>query len=232
MYDDSEFAVPVGSFRVPVEPPDTDPDQIPLEQICINSDWLQMLRGAALQLLLEATWKIEPPDPDILALTQARVFNLLGLLQDGSCQRYFCDWHFEGSVSQHTTLYDAYDFEGFIGIKPTAYVTDLEFTGQRTDFVLNYSEWLYVHFDSGDACNGHISNIHVVGNTVFTTHIEVNYYDHHGNFIYGEGVDGYVYDLTDNMPDGILAGQVQVTLNTSFVVICATGTGKGTTAVG
>lgn len=73
MFPNSPYAHPVGSFRVPVDPPTTEPDGSPLVTVRINSSWLPYIRGALQQLLLQSTWNA---DETALELVQERVYRL------------------------------------------------------------------------------------------------------------------------------------------------------------
>lgn len=83
MYPDSVFNEPVSSYQSPIDVLSVEPDDAPLETVCVNSSWLELLRGCAKQLLLQTTWNTS--DPDALNLAQQRAFNLIDLLQEGKC---------------------------------------------------------------------------------------------------------------------------------------------------
>lgn len=74
MYPPSPFAVPIGSFQTPVQPPSTDPSEGPLFYIPVNCDWMPYVAGALQQLLLQTTWA---GTPDEIALAQNRAFNII-----------------------------------------------------------------------------------------------------------------------------------------------------------
>jgi len=80
MYPDSPFAIPVGSFRVPVKPPGVDPDQN-LIGIAVSKDWLPYIIGALKQLLLETTWITSSPEE--LNTVQGQAFNLIYMIGQG-----------------------------------------------------------------------------------------------------------------------------------------------------
>jgi hypothetical protein len=83
MYPDSPYAVPIGSFRVPVKPPTVDPDQN-LVCLSVSADWLPLILGALKQLLLQATWAVDTPEE--LQLAQQRAFDLIyRFSQAGPC---------------------------------------------------------------------------------------------------------------------------------------------------
>jgi hypothetical protein len=77
MFQPSAFAVPVGSFQQPVNPPAVDADAPQLVYVGLNCDWLPYITGALTQLLLQSTWIVS--DPAQLQLVQDRVFNLIAL---------------------------------------------------------------------------------------------------------------------------------------------------------
>jgi hypothetical protein len=77
----SPFAVPVGSFPIPVVPPTVDADAAPLVYVGLNCDWMPYITGALTQLLLQSTWEVDTPDE--LQLVQDRAWNLINLF---NCQ--------------------------------------------------------------------------------------------------------------------------------------------------
>lgn len=81
MWPDSAYAVPIGSFRVPVVIPDIDPDAAPLVTVCFNAAWLPYVLGCLKQLMLQATW--QTTDPDVLNQVQGRAANLMYLFIQG-----------------------------------------------------------------------------------------------------------------------------------------------------
>lgn len=81
MFQPSPFAVPVGSFQIPVEPPTVDADAAPLVYVGLNCEWMPYITGALTQLLLQSTWEVDTPEA--LQLVQDRVFNLINLF---NCQ--------------------------------------------------------------------------------------------------------------------------------------------------
>jgi len=87
MFPNSPFAHAVGSFRTPVQPPDSEPDSGPLSSISINCDWLPFIRGALTQLLLQSTWKT-----DIVSLetTQKRAWRLINMFAEMDCEMCDC----------------------------------------------------------------------------------------------------------------------------------------------
>lgn len=75
MYPPSPYALSRGSFQTPVTPPTTQPGDSPLQQVCVNQDWLPFIVGALKQLELQATWVV--PDDNSLLDVQGRVFDLM-----------------------------------------------------------------------------------------------------------------------------------------------------------
>jgi len=64
----------VGSFQVPVLPPDVDPDEGDQVLVCFSTAWLPLVVGALQQLTLQATWK---GDDDTVLLAQMRAMMLI-----------------------------------------------------------------------------------------------------------------------------------------------------------
>jgi hypothetical protein len=100
MYPNSPYAVPVGSFRVPVVPPSADVTDN-LITVAISKDWLPFVLGAMKQLLLETTWVVETPE--VLDVVQAKAFNLIQMLatpvkaqECGDCECDEMTWRQEG----------------------------------------------------------------------------------------------------------------------------------------
>lgn len=83
------FAPSVGSFQVPVTPPDVDPDEGELMTVCFNAAWLPFVLGALQQLTLQATWSGN--DAAVL-LAQSRAQTLLAMFgsPDGGCSDTVC----------------------------------------------------------------------------------------------------------------------------------------------
>lgn len=83
------FAPSVGSFQVPVTPPDIDPDEGELLTVCFNAAWLPFVLGALQQLTLQATWS---GDDDTVLLAQSRAQMLLAMVgsPDGGCNDTVC----------------------------------------------------------------------------------------------------------------------------------------------
>lgn len=79
MFQDSPYAHPVGSFQFPVPIVDVDPGTGTPAVITVDCEWIPYIIGALKQLLLQSTWRTE--DPEVLALQQQRVFNLIDLFQ-------------------------------------------------------------------------------------------------------------------------------------------------------
>lgn len=81
MYPDQDYASSRGSFAFPVVPPTVDADSSPGLTLTVACAWLPYIRGALYQLLLQATWDTDAAG---LALTQARVWNLIDLFVECS----------------------------------------------------------------------------------------------------------------------------------------------------
>lgn len=95
MFPDSPYAVPVGSFPIPQEPPTTDPTQGPFVCWQVNRDWLPFVVGAMQQLLLQTTWLTDIVSLDV---TQARVWSLIFSLQNSlPCERLSSSWSSGGA---------------------------------------------------------------------------------------------------------------------------------------
>lgn len=80
MYPDQEFAQARGSFLRPVPAPLVAPDASPTKTVSVNCQWLPYVRGALMQLLLQATWQVG--DPGALLLAQERAFALINLFSE------------------------------------------------------------------------------------------------------------------------------------------------------
>jgi hypothetical protein len=94
LWPDQPYAPARGSFERPVLPPLVDPDTAPTLTVAVNCEWLPFIRGALMQLLLQATWTVS--DPAELTLTQARVFSLIDLFQEcgSSVVPFACPYDF------------------------------------------------------------------------------------------------------------------------------------------
>lgn len=97
MWPDAEFAGPRGSFLRPVPLPLQDPGALPVQTIQVNCNWLPVIRGALMQLLLQATWQYT--DPADLQRVQDRVFLLISYFSEctGSALAFACPYDFEAS---------------------------------------------------------------------------------------------------------------------------------------
>lgn len=97
MWLDQGYAEGRGSFLRPVLPPSADPGSSPTKTISINCQWLPYIRGALLQLVLEATWR--QPDVDV-DLAQARAMTLISLFDEcgTSVLPISCDYDFTRHV--------------------------------------------------------------------------------------------------------------------------------------
>jgi len=98
VYPDEPFAEGRGSFLRPVLPPPFEPGASPTKTVAVNCSWLPYIRGALMQLLLQATWKTD--DPAALLLAQERVFNLIDLFTEcsSSIDAFSCDYDIESSL--------------------------------------------------------------------------------------------------------------------------------------
>ena len=96
MWPDSLFAVPRGSFGIPVLPPSGEPDASPTKTVSVSCEWLPYIRGALQQLLLQSTWNTS--DPAVLLIAQARAANLIALFDEcsGSPYPFACPFPFAG----------------------------------------------------------------------------------------------------------------------------------------
>lgn len=83
------FPPSVGSFQVPVEAPDSDPDDGDQVTICFAEAWLPFVLGALQQLTLQATWS---GDEATVLLAQSRAMLLLSMVgsADGGCTGSTC----------------------------------------------------------------------------------------------------------------------------------------------
>ena len=103
MFQDSPFAPSRGSFQTPVLPPATDPDAAPTKNFAINCSWLPFIRGALLQLVLQASWKADEP---LLTLTQERAMTLISMFQEcpSALIPFLCSGDFGVSPSPFATI--------------------------------------------------------------------------------------------------------------------------------
>ena len=102
MFRDAPWAPAKGSFGTPVVPPSVDPDASPNRTFTISCQWLPFIRGALLQLLLQATWKAEGDD---LTLAQQRAMTLISMFDECS-QAYIpfaCQGDFRDNASPFST---------------------------------------------------------------------------------------------------------------------------------
>lgn len=83
MFSDDFSKEPLSSFQFPIGVLSVEPDDTPLETVCINTSWLELLRGCAKQLLQDTTWDTD--DINDLNLALQRANNLIDLLQDDKC---------------------------------------------------------------------------------------------------------------------------------------------------
>jgi len=78
---DELYAPSRGSFGVPVVPPTVDCDSAPTTSLTLSCEWVPFVRGALMQLLLQATWKTDAAG---LLITQQRVQTLISQLAECS----------------------------------------------------------------------------------------------------------------------------------------------------
>lgn len=81
MWPDTPWAPAKGSFSTPVLPPTVDPDASPTKSLAVSCAWLPFIRGALLQLVLQATWK---ETGDALTLAQMRAMTLISMFDECS----------------------------------------------------------------------------------------------------------------------------------------------------
>lgn len=79
MWPDSSFAPPRGSFQTPVLQPSSKPTDEPTKTISINCQWLPYIRGALMQLVLQATWV--PTDAGVTDV-QMRAMTLISMFTE------------------------------------------------------------------------------------------------------------------------------------------------------
>lgn len=95
MWPDQEYAPSRGSFTTPVLPPSTDPRDSPTKTVEVNCQWLPYIRGALMQLVLQATWI--PTDVGFTDI-QMRAMTLIDLFKecDTSVLPIACPYPFFG----------------------------------------------------------------------------------------------------------------------------------------
>jgi len=98
VWPDSVFAVPKPSFGVPVPAPVADPLTGGGNEYHIACDWLPVVRGALLQLVLQTTWETDIIPLDI---TQQRAMSLIASLTEctGSEVAFACPYDFAQGAS-------------------------------------------------------------------------------------------------------------------------------------
>jgi len=79
----------IGSFQVPVAPPEVDPDAEPLVTVCFSADWLSYVVGALQQLTLQATWLGDESDVQ-LASDRAQLLIAMFGSSSGGCVNGLC----------------------------------------------------------------------------------------------------------------------------------------------
>jgi hypothetical protein len=96
LWRDSVFAVPKPSFGAPVPAPIADPLTGGGNNYHIACDWLPVVRGALLQLVLQATWQTDVIPLDI---TQGRAMSLIASLTEceGAEVPFACPYDFTTS---------------------------------------------------------------------------------------------------------------------------------------
>jgi len=103
MFPDEPFAEGRGSFLRPVPMPTVDPGAAPTQSVEVSCQWLPYIRGALMQLLLQASWVEGSGDLD---QTQGRVFNLIDLFTECSSSEppFSCLADFRTSASPFGTI--------------------------------------------------------------------------------------------------------------------------------
>lgn len=86
---DNPYPRSIGSFQVPVLPPEVDPDASPLTTVCFSSDWLPLVIGALQQLTLQATWQGDAADVQLASDRAQLLISMFGAA-DGGCQTGLC----------------------------------------------------------------------------------------------------------------------------------------------
>lgn len=95
MFPDRANPPTTSSFQFPVAPPPDDAPGDPFQTVQIPCKWLPYVRGALMQLLVQATWKT-----DDWTTVQNRVFNLIGAFQEcGGGPPFECDYDFSTGPS-------------------------------------------------------------------------------------------------------------------------------------
>lgn len=114
MWPDEPFAEGRGSFLRPVPMPQFDPNVEPLVTVSFSCEWLPYVRGALMQLLLQATWQEGTGD---LTQTQQRVFDLIDLMGDcdSGLTPFNCFADFLSGPGGFGTITDSWPFGGAIG---------------------------------------------------------------------------------------------------------------------
>lgn len=222
MYPDSEFAHSIGSFQVPVPLPSAGPDVEPFETICIASEWLPYLRGAAKQLLLQSTW--DTTDPGMIVVAQEWAFSLIGMLQDGSCAPIIPIWDFGFGIDTNCTIYSDYGFEFQIDAKPKSPYRNRVLVVVNNLFPAVASNTVFAALDAGGSVDVQWDNLNV--NVGLDSTITVTYYDRDHNELFSESVFSFIYQLRTLHPDGIVAAFATVDTDSSLIVIEVTGHGN------
>jgi len=104
LYRDEPWAPARGSFGTPVLPPTVDPDASPTKAFTISCQWLPFIRGALLQLVLQATWKTD--DPAVRLLAQQRAMLLIAMFDE--CTSLQVPFACEGDVRLNQNPYGTF----------------------------------------------------------------------------------------------------------------------------
>ena len=121
MFPNSAYAVPTGSFNVPIAPPTTDPDTSPYTDIRVSCEWLPFIRACLQQLLLQTSW-----DTDAAGLEQVqyRAARLIRMFGDEACD--VCDClRFIGSQAQKSVS-DGHGGSVWVNVDPRTENADMQ----------------------------------------------------------------------------------------------------------
>jgi len=123
LWPDSVFAAPKPSFGAPVPAPIADPLTGGGNSYHIACDWLPVVRGALLQLVLQTTWQTDVIPLDI---TQSRAMSLIASLTEcsGSATPFACPYDF-AQGSSGLPWVDA--LRGDLGAPHTSFVASVGF---------------------------------------------------------------------------------------------------------
>src|SRR5437868_4610170 len=105
--NDNPFPPSIGSFQVPVIPPDVDPDDGDMTVVCFSTAWLPYIMGALQQLTLQASWQ---GDAAAILLTQQRAMDLLSRFNQGDLvctdMMVIKDIRYDGDTDQVQRTFD------------------------------------------------------------------------------------------------------------------------------